>query len=144
MDNQIIERLIKLEEKSKDVVILKPGTRTFFLKPDEVKKLNHYKFSLYFQKTGFGILKPILKYYYVMKNDLPEISYSQYHLLQLSKDTVSLAGVIDHLKNWEDKASEQPPNVDDLIELFSKALVEEARARGIFDEIDKVVEAEAK
>lgn len=132
-----VEQLIAEECKSKRAVILEEGASHEILEPGETKKLRPYKFSQYLQDTGLQLFYPIVLYYYGMKKGFSEFSYSAYQLLNTSNNTVKQLGLTEHLSRWEGKAEPWPAE-EELIDLFGKALVEEIRARGIFDKIDKM------
>lgn len=135
-----VERLIEQECKSEEIIILKKDTtyEAFFLIRDEVIKLNHYKFSKYFKDNADKVYPPLLLYYYTMKKRKVQ-GFSSYKLLEvkLPQLTVRTVGIINHLEHCKN-SSEKLPTDEELIDLFGKAFMEEARARGLFDKIDRM------
>jgi len=135
-----VEQLLARECGSETAVIVKKHASHKILDPSEVKKLRPYKFPEYLKRMGLRLFYPIVLYYYGMKKSHSEFSYGAYQVLHISTKTVEQRGLTEHLGLW-DSSSEIPPDEDKLRELLGRALIEEARERGIFDEVDKMLQS---
>lgn len=135
----LVENLIKKACESKEPIILKKVSNYYVLKTNEVPKLNHYNFNNYFKETGHKLLSPILLASYGLKSNFRDRSFSYSDLVDVAKIYVANIGIGDYLDNLRNSSGTQLTE-GELIDLFSKALAEEIRERGIINEIDMIIE----
>lgn len=97
---------------------------------DEYVQLVTLEFRAYFASCGARVLYPTVRFCETLKSTSRRSSITLTAVVEITYQTTRLVGIAEHVDRIKDKLRE-PIKEDEVMRLFSKAMVEEAVLRGL-------------